>query len=102
MRRRACRPHHRREAGDRRRGLKIVTLAGGGGLTRSGGRIVRMTIDTLLAYVGIYDSVTEAEADYQLVHDLHSEADLIDAYDAAVIERRDGGKTRIVKKHETP
>ena len=42
------------------------------------------------------------EADYQLVKDLHTEADLIDAYDAAVIERRDDGKVKIVKKHETP
>jgi uncharacterized membrane protein len=61
-----------------------------------------MAIDTLLVYVGVYDDVADAEADYQLVKDLHTEADLIDAYDAAVIERRDGGKTKIVKKHETP
>ena len=61
-----------------------------------------MPIDTLLAYVGVYDSVEGAEADYQLVHDLHSEAGLIDAWDAAVIERRDDGKVKIVKKHETP
>jgi uncharacterized membrane protein len=61
-----------------------------------------MPIDTLLAYVGVYDSVEAAEADYQLVHDLHSEAGLIDAWDAAVIERRDDGKVKIVKKHETP
>jgi uncharacterized membrane protein len=60
-----------------------------------------MAIDTLIAYVGVYDSVEEAEADYQLVKDLHTDADLIDAYDAAVVERR-GGKTKIVKKHETP
>jgi uncharacterized membrane protein len=61
-----------------------------------------MAIDTLMAYVGVYDSVADAEADYQLVKDLHTEADLIDAYDAAVVERRAGGKTKIVKKHETP
>ena len=61
-----------------------------------------MAIDTLIAYVGVYDSVADAEADYQLVKDLHTEAQLIDAYDAAVVERRPGGKTRIVKKHETP
>jgi uncharacterized membrane protein len=60
-----------------------------------------MAIDTLVAYVGVYDSVEDAEADYQLVKDLHTKANLIDAYDAAVIERR-GGKTKIVKKHETP
>lgn len=61
-----------------------------------------MAIDTLMAYVGVYDNVAEAEADYQLVKDLHTEAGLIDAYDAAVIERRADGKTKIVSKHETP
>jgi uncharacterized membrane protein len=59
-------------------------------------------VDTLIAYVGVYDSLADAEADYQLVKDLHTEAGLIDAYDAAVVERREGGKTKIVKKHETP
>jgi uncharacterized membrane protein len=61
-----------------------------------------MAIDTLIAYVGVYDGVADAEADYDLVKELHREAGLIDAYDAALIERRDGGKTKIVKKHETP
>jgi uncharacterized membrane protein len=61
-----------------------------------------MAIDTLMVYVGVYGNVADAEADYQLVKDLHTDADLIDAYDAAVIERREGGKTKIVKKHETP
>jgi uncharacterized membrane protein len=61
-----------------------------------------MAIDTLMVYAGVYESVDDAEADYQLVKDLHTEANLIDAYDAAVIERRDDGKVKIVKKHETP
>ena len=61
-----------------------------------------MAIDTLMAYVGVYDNVADAEADYQVVKDLHVQAGLIDAYDAAVIERREDGKTKIVKKHETP
>jgi uncharacterized membrane protein len=61
-----------------------------------------MTIDTLMVFVGVYDNVDDAEADYQLVHDLHSEAGLIDAWDAAVIARRDDGKVKIVSKHETP
>jgi len=61
-----------------------------------------VAIDTLLVVVGIYGTVDDAKADYELVGDLHTEADLIDAYDAAVIERTDKGKTRIVKKHETP
>jgi uncharacterized membrane protein len=61
-----------------------------------------MAIDTLVAFVGVYDSVEDAQANYQLVHGLHSEAGLIDAWDAAVIERRDDGRVKIVKKHETP
>jgi uncharacterized membrane protein len=61
-----------------------------------------MAIDTLMVYAGVYDSVGGAEADYELVKDLHTEAGLIDGYDAAVIERREDGKVKIVKKHETP
>ena len=61
-----------------------------------------MAVDTLMAYVGVYDRVADAEADYDVVKALHTEADLIDAYDAAVVERRDDGKTKIVHKHETP
>ena len=30
------------------------------------------------------------------------QADLIDAYDAAVVERKADGKVKIIKKHETP
>ena len=61
-----------------------------------------MAIDTLIAYVGVYDSLADAAADYELVKELHTEADLIDAYDAAIVERREDGKTKIVRKHETP
>ena len=61
-----------------------------------------MAVDTFMAYVGVYAVVAAAEADYQLVKDLHTEAGLIDAYDAAVVERRDDGKDRITSKHETP
>jgi uncharacterized membrane protein len=61
-----------------------------------------MAVDTFMVYVGVYPSVAAAEADYDLVKDLHRKAGLIDAYDAAVLERRSGGKTKIVKKHETP
>jgi uncharacterized membrane protein len=61
-----------------------------------------VAIDTLMVFVGVYDKVEDAEADYQLVKDLHREAGLIDAYDAAIVERRDDGKAKIVKKHETP
>jgi hypothetical protein len=60
-----------------------------------------MAVDTFVAYVGVYPDVADAEADYQLVKDLHTEAGLIDAYDAAVVERRADGKVRITRKHET-
>ena len=61
-----------------------------------------MAVDTFMAYVGVYADVADADADYDLVKDLHTEAGLIDAYDAAVIERRDDGKVKITRKHETP
>jgi uncharacterized membrane protein len=61
-----------------------------------------MAVDTFMVYVGVYPDVAAAEADYYLVKDLHTKAGLIEAYDAAVLERRSGGKTKIVKKHETP
>src|SRR5215472_12172838 len=61
-----------------------------------------MAVDTFLAYVGVYDNVAYADADYEAVKDLHTKAGLIDAYDAAVIERRADGKVKITKKHETP
>jgi uncharacterized membrane protein len=65
-------------------------------------RRTEMAIDTFIAFTGVYPSVEDALADYHAVHLLHTDADLIDGYDAAVIERRDNGKTKIVKKHETP
>jgi uncharacterized membrane protein len=61
-----------------------------------------MAIDTFIAFVGVYKDVADADADYQLVKDLHTKEGLIDAYDAAVIERRADGKVKITKKHETP
>ena len=61
-----------------------------------------MAIDTFIAFVGVYGNVDDAEADYEAIKDLHTEAGLMDAYDAAVFERREGGKVKITKKHETP
>ena len=55
-----------------------------------------------MVYCGVYGDAADALADYDLVKDLHTEANLIDAYDAAVIERDHKGKVKIVKKHETP
>ena len=61
-----------------------------------------MAADTFIAYVGVYDTAGDADADYELVKDLHTKAGLIDSYDAAVIERRADGKVKITRKHETP
>ncbi len=61
-----------------------------------------MAIDTLFVYSGAYRVLGDALADYDAIKALHTEAGLIDAYDAAVIERKQDGKVKIVKKHETP
>ena len=61
-----------------------------------------MAFDTFIAFVGVYASKDDAVADYEAIKDLHTELGLIDAYDAAVVERREDGKVKIVKKHETP
>jgi uncharacterized membrane protein len=61
-----------------------------------------MAVDTFVAYIGVYDNAAGADADYEAVKDLHTKAGLIDAYDAAVIERRADRKVKITKKHETP
>ncbi len=61
-----------------------------------------MAFDTFMLYAGVYSSTEDALEDYAGVKALAVEVGLIDAYDAAVIERRADGKVKIVKKHETP
>src|SRR3954467_11435919 len=61
-----------------------------------------MAFDTFTVLVGIYPDVDSAEADYDLVKELHVQERLMDGYDAAVIHRREDGKVKITKKHETP
>ena len=61
-----------------------------------------MAVDTFIAFVGVYDSPADADADYQFIKDLHTKEGLIDSYDAAVVVRRADGKVKITKKHETP
>jgi uncharacterized membrane protein len=53
-----------------------------------------MAVDMFVAYVGVYDNAAGPDADYEAVKELHTKAGLIDAYDAAVIERRADGKSR--------
>jgi hypothetical protein len=40
-------------------------------------------VDSFVAFAAVYDRVDDAHADYEAVKDLHTEAQLIDAYDAA-------------------
>jgi uncharacterized membrane protein len=61
-----------------------------------------MAFDTFVVFAGVYPDLESAEADYELVKELHSKHDLMDAYDAAVLHRTDDGKVKITKKHETP
>jgi len=61
-----------------------------------------MAIDTFFVFVGTYSDVADAEADYEAIKDLHTEAGLVDAYDAALVVRAADGKVKIAKKHETP
>ena len=72
---------------------------------RSSGRDqgeTRVAIDTFLSFEGIYSNVGDALEDYEAVKLMHTELGLIDAYDAVVIEHKENGKVKIVKKHETP
>jgi uncharacterized membrane protein len=80
----------------------VVEREGQCRLTNRRKRRAGMAFDTFIVYVGVYADVEAAEADYELIKDLHTEAGLIDAYDAAVIQRRDDGKVKIARKHETP
>ena len=51
-----------------------------------------MAFDTFMVIAGVYHDVESAEADYELVQELHRTEGLMDAYDAAVIHRREDGK----------
>src|SRR6476646_2132541 len=61
-----------------------------------------MALDTFVLLAATYDSKDAAIADYDAVHTLYKETDLLDTYDAAVISKSDEGKVKIVKKHEQP
>ena len=37
-----------------------------------------MAVDTFIVFAGVYDSAADAEADYEVVKDLHTKAGLID------------------------
>ena len=60
-----------------------------------------MPVSNFLVYAGIYDRVEDALSDYEDAKKLHSEHVIAD-FDAAVVERREDGKVKIRKQHETP
>lgn len=61
-----------------------------------------MAIDTFIVFTGVYQDKESADADYDRVKELFADTGLVDAYDAAVVERREDGKVKLGKKHETP
>ena len=56
--------------------------------------------DTLIVLGASYDSVEDAELDYETVKALYEEAGVGHAFDAAVLERGADGKVKVVDKHE--
>ena len=58
--------------------------------------------DTFVFYAGTYPDVESAKQDYEAVKSLHYDMDLIDSFDAAIIENKEDGKVKVVKKHEQP
>lgn len=57
--------------------------------------------ENLLLYLGAYESLDDAEADYAAVKDLHA-VDVIGTYDAAVVTKDDEGKAKIAHHTEKP
>ena len=53
-------------------------------------------------YVATYADEDSAKADYEAVKALHSELGLMDTFDAAIIQKDEKGKVKIIKKHELP
>jgi len=56
--------------------------------------------DTLIVLAGSYDSVSDAEVDYEAVKALYANAGVGHEFDAAVLERGADGKVKIDDKHE--
>jgi uncharacterized membrane protein len=57
---------------------------------------------TMTVFGATYDSLDAAESDYDLVKALYHELDLMDTFDAAVLQKNAKGKVKIVHKHEQP
>jgi hypothetical protein len=55
-----------------------------------------VAIDTLFVYCGVYSDATDAVDDYEAVKDVHAKENLMDSYDAVVIERDQKRNVKIV------
>jgi len=58
--------------------------------------------DTLFVIAAAYDEVDAAVADYEAVTEIYHEVKTSNDFDAAVVDKDDDGKVKIVKKHEQP
>ena len=58
--------------------------------------------DTLFVIAASYDTVSDAEVDYEAVKALYHDAAASHDFDAAVLERDAEGKVNVVRKHEQP
>ena len=56
--------------------------------------------DTVIILGASYDSVSDAEVDYEAVKTLYYDAGVGHEFDAAVLERGDDGKVKVADKHE--
>jgi uncharacterized membrane protein len=56
--------------------------------------------DTLVVLGASYDSVSDAEVDYEAVKALYANAGVGHDFDAAIVERRADGTVKVAKKHE--
>jgi uncharacterized membrane protein len=58
--------------------------------------------DTLFVLGASYDSVSDAEVDYEAVKAMYHNAGVGHDFDAAIVERGDDGKVKVARKHEEP
>lgn len=58
--------------------------------------------DTLLVLAASYDTLMDAEVDYEAIEALYDDVGASHYFDAAVVVRDGVGKLDVVKKHEEP
>ena len=56
--------------------------------------------DMLIVLAASYESVSDAEVDYDAVKAMYDNAGVGHDFDAAIVERDEGGKVTVAKKHE--